>query len=85
MLVFVTAAVAGNRHDVFNAHPGSKERNSQEEADNEHGNHHENPGQRLELTVTERLERASANHTDEDPHKNGVPVTRDGMVQETGN
>ena len=47
MLVLVTAAIARDRHDVFNAHPGSKERNGQEETDNEHGNQHENPCDRF--------------------------------------
>jgi hypothetical protein len=36
VFVLMTASVAGNGHDILNAHPGCKERNSQKETDNEH-------------------------------------------------
>jgi hypothetical protein len=85
VLMLMTASVAGNGHNILNAHPGCKERNSQKETDNEHGNQHDNPRNGVELTITESLERASSDDTDKEPHKNRVPVAGDRVIQEAGN
>ena len=82
MLVLMTASVAGNRHNVLNAHPGSKERNGQKETDNEHRNQHNNPCNGVELTITESLERASSDNANKEPHENCVPVAGNRVVQE---
>lgn len=84
MLMLMTATVAGNGHDILNAHPGSKERNSQKEADNEYGNQHDNPGNGVELTTTESLERAGSDNANKEPHENCMPVASDRVIQEAG-
>ena len=85
VLVLMTASVAGNGHNVFNTHPGSKERNGQKETNNEHRNQHDNPRNGVELTATESLERTSSDDTDKEPHENCMPVAGDRMIQESGN
>ena len=84
VFVLMTATVAGNGHDIFDAHPGSKERNGQKEADNEYGNQHKNPCNSVELTITESLERAGSNNTDKEPHENCMPVASDRVIQKAG-
>jgi hypothetical protein len=59
-------------HEVVDPHATRKQRHRQEEADNEHGDQHQNPGQWLQAAEAERLENARSKHTDEPPHHHGV-------------
>jgi hypothetical protein len=79
-LITAGPIAARETHEVVNAHTARKERHSEEETDDEYGDHHEHPGKGLEAAEAERLENARAYNTDDRPHHNGVEILGEEIV-----
>jgi hypothetical protein len=79
------AAVTGYLPHILNPHPCGEQRHSQEEADDEHGDQHQNPRHGLEATAAQHLEDTTTKYTDHEPPEDRRAVTRRYVVQDTGN
>ena len=78
--VVPVAPVAWHGHDVLNPHPAGEQSHRQEEADDQYGDQHDYPRQRLQAAETQSLEHAGTEDTHNNPPEHRAVRTHRGMV-----
>ena len=80
-----SAAIARDTHDIVDTHTTGKEGHRQKETYNEHGDHHEYPRNRFQISKAERLERTGTYNTDEKPPEGSLIAACQQVVDNTSN